>query len=70
MDIVSLFLSIIAVSVTVYNCYRQYFKKTEGISVVDPVFVLSAILDWAGIAHNERGYLELTADYRTRAEGR
>ena len=70
MDIVSLFLSIIAVSVTVYNCYRQYFKKTEGISVVDPVFVLSAILDWAGIVCNERGYLELTADYRTRAEGR
>lgn len=33
MDIVSLFLSIIAVSVTVYNCYRQYFKKTEGIAL-------------------------------------
>jgi len=56
---------------TIVGCIaKEYFKKTEGISVVDPVFVLSAILDWAGIAHNERGYLELTADYRTRAEGR
>ena len=49
---------------------KEYFKKTEGISVVDPVFVLSAILDWAGIAHNKHGYLELTAEYRTKAEGR
>lgn len=31
----------------------------------DPVFVLAAVLDWAGIAHNERGYLTLTADYRS-----
>ena len=51
--------------------YRKGIRrKKEGMSVFDPVFVLSAILDWAGIAHNERGYLELTADYRTRAEGR
>ena len=49
---------------------KEYAGKKEGMSVFDPVFVLSAILDWAGIAHNERGYLELTAEYRTRAEGR
>ena len=49
---------------------KEYAGKKEGMSVFDPVFVLSAILDWAGIAHNERGYLELTAEYRTKAEGR
>ncbi len=31
----------------------------------DPVFVLAAVLDWADIARNERGYLTLTADYRS-----
>ena len=56
---------------TIVGCIaKEYAGKKEGMSVFDPVFVLSAILDWAGIAHNERGYLELTADYRTRAEGR
>ena len=49
---------------------KEYAGKKEGMSVFDPVFVLSAILDWAGIAHNKRGYLELTAEYRTKAEGR
>ena len=44
--------------------------KKEGMSVFDPVFVLSAILDWAGIAHNGRGYLELTAEYQAKAAGR
>ena len=56
---------------TIVGCIaKEYAGKKEGMSVFDPVFVLSAILDWAGIAHNERGYLELTADYRTRVEGR
>lgn len=56
---------------TIVGCIaKEYAGKKEGMSVFDPVFVLSAILDWAGIAHNERGYLELTAEYRTRAEGR
>ena len=56
---------------TIVGCIaKEYAGKKEGMSVFDPVFVLSAILDWAGIAHNERGYLELTADYRTRAAGR
>ena len=56
---------------TIVGCIaKEYAGKKEGMSVFDPVFVLSAILDWAGIAHNERGYLELTAEYRTKAEGR
>ena len=33
MNAISLILSIIAVLVTVYNCYRQYFKKTEEIAL-------------------------------------
>lgn len=41
----------------------HYFGKPIGSSILDPVFVLAAILDWAGIAHNCRGYIELTADY-------
>ena len=56
---------------TIVGCIaKEYAGKKEGMSVFDPVFVLSAILDWAGIVRNERGYLELTADYCTRAEGR
>ena len=35
-----------------------------GDSVFDPVFVFAAILEWAGIAHNERGELILTQQYR------
>lgn len=37
----------------------RYFKKSFGESTIDPVFVLVAILDWAGIAKNKRGYVEL-----------
>lgn len=36
-----------------------------GDSVFDPVFVFAAILEWAGIAHNERGELVLTRQYRS-----
>ena len=36
-----------------------------GDSVFDPVFVFAAILEWAGIAHNERGELVLTQQYRS-----
>lgn len=35
-----------------------------GDSVFDPVFVFAAILEWAGIAHNERGELVLMQQYR------
>lgn len=43
----------------------NYFGKRIGESVYDPVFVLAAILEWADIAKNCRGYMELTAAYRT-----
>lgn len=38
---------------------------TIGNSVFDPVFVFAAILEWAGIAHNECGELVLTRQYRS-----
>lgn len=43
----------------------QYSQKSFGESTFDPVFVLAAVLDWAGIAKNRRGYVELTPEYRT-----
>lgn len=43
---------------------KYYAGKREGESVYDPVFVMASVLEWADIAHNERGYLELTANYR------
>lgn len=42
----------------------NYAHKKAGTSVFDPVFVLAAILEWAGIASNERGELILTASYQ------
>lgn len=42
----------------------NYAHKKTGASVFDPVFVLAAVLEWAGIASNERGELILTASYR------
>lgn len=47
---------------------KNYAGKSLGSSVFDPVFVLAAILEWAGIAHNERGYLALTAEYRAKLD--
>lgn len=41
----------------------HYFGKPVGASILDPVFLLAAVLDWAGIARNCRSYIELTADY-------
>ena len=35
-----------------------------GDSVFDPVFVMAAILEWAGIVENTRGELVLTSEYR------
>ena len=43
----------------------NYAGKKPGDSVFDPVFVLAAVLDWAGIASNERGELVLTQSYRS-----
>ena len=42
----------------------EYAGKQDGEAVYDPVFVLAAILDWANICNNKRGYLELTSEYR------
>lgn len=42
----------------------HYFKQETGSSVLDPVFILAAILEWAEIASNERGELVLTASYQ------
>ncbi|MBQ7473367.1 MAG: DUF2089 family protein [Oscillospiraceae bacterium] len=47
---------------------KNYLGRKVGESSFDPVFALAAVLEWAGIAHNERGYLELTADYLRRRE--
>lgn len=35
-----------------------------GESVLDPVFAIAAIMDWAGIVHNNRGYIEYTFAYK------
>lgn len=45
---------------------KYYSKKKYGDSVFDPVFVLAAVLDWAGIARNERGEIALTASYKAK----
>lgn len=42
----------------------HYAHKETGTSVFDPVFALAAVLEWAGIANNERGELVLTASYQ------
>ena len=44
---------------------KNYAGKKNGESVFDPVFVFAAILEWAGIVHNERGELVLTQNYRS-----
>jgi hypothetical protein len=43
---------------------KNYFGKKDGESTFDPVFVFSAILEWAGIATNGRGKLILKASYK------
>lgn len=45
---------------------KHYSHKSQGDSVFDPVFVLAAVLDWANIARNCRGYVELTPEYQAR----
>lgn len=41
----------------------NYFKKQYGESTYDPTFVLAAMLDWAGIANNQRGFVSLNPNY-------
>lgn len=42
----------------------QYNHKSMGESAYDPAFVLAAVLNWAGIAQNQRGYLQLSPCWR------
>ena len=51
---------------TVVGAVAIYTGKKPGESVYDPVFVLAAVLEWAGIASNERGELVLTQSYRSK----
>lgn len=51
---------------TVVGAVAIYTGKKPGESVYDPVFVLAAVLEWAGIANNERGELVLTQSYRSK----
>ena len=49
---------------------KNYSGKKDGDSVFDPVFVLVAVLEWADIAHNYRGFIELTPSYRILLAGK
>ena len=49
---------------------KNYSGKKYGDSVYDPVFVLVAVLEWADIAHNYRGFIELTPSYRILLAGK
>ena len=45
---------------------KHYAKRENGESVYDPIFVLVAVLEWAEIAHNRRGYVEFTEKFKMR----
>ena len=49
---------------------KNYAGKKVGDSVFDPVFVLAAVLEWAGIVHNGRGELVLTQQYLSNARSK
>lgn len=51
---------------TVVGAVAKWRGHKYGDSVYDPVFVLAAVLEWAGIAENGRGELILTEEYRKR----
>lgn len=42
-----------------YIIATKYYKKEIGDSSFDPLFVIAAVLDWAGIARNSRGFITL-----------
>lgn len=48
----------------IYYFAVHYAKKRLGESTFDPIFVLAAVMEWAGIIRNDRGYLELMPAYR------
>lgn len=41
----------------------KYFEKEYGESTYDPTFVLAAVLEWAEIAINQRGFVSLNPKY-------
>lgn len=49
---------------TVVGVIARQRGHKAGDSVYDPVFVMAAILEWAGLAENGRGELILTSEYR------
>lgn len=51
---------------TVAGTVLTFMGKKPGDSGLDPVFILAAVLEWAGIATNGRGEIALTASYRSR----
>ncbi len=42
---------------------KNYYGIAPGGSGLDPAFVMIPVLEWAGIAKNEWGYVQLTAGY-------
>ena len=51
---------------TVVGALAKAWGRKKGESVIDPVFVIASILDWADIARNTNGELVLTASYRSK----
>lgn len=50
---------------TVMYCVAtEYFGHSIGESTFDPIFVIAAILDWAGIASNQLGYITLNHSFK------
>lgn len=43
---------------------KRYYNKKDGEYTFDPVFILVAIMEWAGIVNNKRGYVEFTKEYK------
>lgn len=43
---------------------KKYYHKEDGEYTFDPVFILVAIMEWAGIVNNKRGYVELSKEYK------
>ena len=47
------------VGTVMYQIATEYYGKQIGESTFDPIFVLAAMLEWAGLAENGWGYLRL-----------
>ncbi len=48
------------------NIGKRYFHKLDGESCLNPTFIVSGILEWAGIVNNRRGYIELTQEFKSK----